>query len=72
MNHLFIELQAREKIEKYRSEGTNSQVVSRSLASRKSPIRSLLQAISGFLIRRQPTTKTNEIANNPELKRRLV
>jgi hypothetical protein len=72
MNHLFIELQAKEKIEKYRSEGTNSQAVSRSLASRKSPIRSLLQAISVFFIRRQPITKKNKIADNPELKRRLA
>lgn len=66
MNHLFLELQAREKIEKYRSEGINSQMLAGSNASRKPRFLLALQALSRlFSTRRKPAPVAGEFAEHP-------
>jgi hypothetical protein len=66
MNHLFLELQAREKIEKYRSEGISSQMLAGSKVSRKPRILLAWHALNRLLsTRRKPAPVAGEFAEHP-------
>jgi hypothetical protein len=52
MNHLFLELQAREKIEKYHREGMESQLLRQEAENRPQRFASLRQAVRRLFDRR--------------------
>ena len=67
MNHHFLELQAKEKIEKYRSEGMSSQIVTHALSGNKQIFNSLRQYLTRLLKRRHEVEPViDEVADNPE------
>lgn len=66
MNHLFLELQAREKIEKYRSEGMSSQLLAGSNVDRAPRFMMVRQALNRLLsTRRKPAPVAGEFAEHP-------
>jgi hypothetical protein len=60
MNHHFLEFQASEKIEKYRSEGTSSQSLSRSMAGGKPIFETLRQHITRVIKSRRWVSQLTE------------
>lgn len=73
MNYHFLELQAREKMERYRSEGMSSQALARSLVNRKPFFSSFRLLASRLLLIRHPSAPvTQEITDNPELKNQVA